>query len=129
NHLVPAVELNVLDKQQGGVGRDGAQQHSPETAIAMGTRHDHVKDDGFVNEVGENARKGHETAGFRIAEGEDQVRVVHGAADVVQLAAAAPPFVLVHAPELLDLAAGEAGHELRRVYVQRDHGACCGLRK
>src|SRR5580704_5932540 len=73
NHLVMAVEFEVFDKQERGMRGDGVQQHSPETQIAMGARYDHVKDDGFVNEIRENARKSCETAGFGIAESEDQI--------------------------------------------------------
>jgi len=71
-----------------------------------------VEDHGFVNIVGEHARESGEAAGLRIAEREDEIGMLDGAPDVFKLSAAAPPFGLIHVPELLDLRAGQPAGEL-----------------
>src|SRR5579872_4156221 len=84
---------------------------------------DDVEDDGFVNEVGEDARERDEPAGFRIAEREDEVRVLDHAPHVLELPAAAPRFALIHAPELVDVLTRQAADELQLGFEGRDHEA------
>ena len=107
-----AVQLDVLDEQECGLRSDGLEQHASQAEAAMRAVNDDVEDDGFVHEVGEDARECGQPAGCGITVSADQVGVFDGSAHVVEVPAAAPPFALAHAPHLLDLGAGEAIHEL-----------------
>jgi hypothetical protein len=102
----------VLDKQERGVRGDGFEQQAANPGIALRAIDDDVEDHGFVNIVGEHARESGETAGLGIAEREDEIGMLDGAPDVLNLAAAAPPFGVVHVPKLLDLWATEPAGEL-----------------
>src|SRR5215831_770472 len=92
---------------------DGVQEHSSDAQIAILARYDHVKDNGLVHEVGEDACERRKPARIGITEGEDQIRVLDCTPDVIQSPATAPPFALIHSPQLNDLLAGEAIHELQ----------------
>jgi hypothetical protein len=57
-----------------------------------------VEDHGFINIVCEHARESGEAPGLGIAEREDEIGMLDGTPDVFNLAAAAPPFGLIHVP-------------------------------
>jgi hypothetical protein len=88
----------VLDEQEGGVGSNGLEEQSANSGSAVRAIDDDVEDHGFINIVGEHARESSQAAGLGIAEREDQIGMLHGAPDVLNLAAAAPPFGLIHVP-------------------------------
>ena len=89
----------------------------------MAALDDDVEDNGFVYEVGEDARKRHEPPGFRIAEREDEIGVFHDAPYVREFPAAAPLFPLKHAPKLVDVVARGAADEVQFGFEGRDHEA------
>ena len=80
-----------------------------------------VEDNGFVYEVGEDARKRHEPPGFRIAKREDEIGVFHDAPHIGEFPVAAPLFALKHAPKLVDMVARWAADELQPGFEGRGH--------
>src|SRR6185295_563413 len=87
NQFRPAIELDVLDEQERGMAQDGIQQTPPQPDLSMFTRHNYIKDHGFVNKVREHARKCHQ-APILIAESAHYVRTLHRTADIRELSAA-----------------------------------------
>lgn len=113
----------MLNEQERGVRCDRVQKQSSEAKGPRAPLDNDVKDDGFVNKVGEDARERHEAAGFRIAEREDYVGVLDHAPHIRECPAVAPRFALKHTPKLLDLVARQAADKLRFGFAGRDHEA------